>query len=125
MDGKGCTIAWYNFELSLTQLHRCSACPVPLVVHAKDGRSCHFSVQLQTTASEILSTACDELKMSPSTSDLCEVTAMGGEATVVHCVSSYRNSLAKSCFNKPNVSTADCCLLQWLGIQYVGVGFIM
>ena len=28
-------------------------------------------------------------------------------------------------FNKPNVSTADCCLLQWLGIQYVGVGFIM
>ena len=25
-------------------------------------------------------------------------------------------------FTKPNVSTADCCLLQWSGIQYVGVG---
>ena len=24
---------------------------------------------------------------------------------------------------KPNVSTVSCCLLQWLGIQCVGVGY--
>lgn len=109
MEGKGCTIAQYNFELSLTWPHLCSACPVSLVVHAKDGRSCHFSVQLQTTASEILSTACDELNMSPSTSDLCEVTTVGGESTVVHNdVCNMYRELQNLCINS---NSAKCELV--------------
>ena len=41
----------------------------------------------------------------------------------IHISQIQCNSLAKILFT-PNVSTADCCLLQWYGIQNVSVPFM-